>query len=410
MITISQARTIEGELTTLEIPSQVTETLDATGLTVFPGLIDPHVHFRIPGQAYKEDWITGAQASLRGGYTTVLDMPNNVPACITPARLADKISQIESQLKTAGIPLHYGLYFGADRHHFQHLHEVRDQVVGVKVFMGSSTGDLLMDDESSLHAIFALCAKLNLLVAVHAEDECEIQAQRAHFAGTTDVSCHSKIRSPKAAEKAVKFAIDLVRLYGTRLYILHVSTQGELAQIQKAKQEGLPVFAEVCPHHLFLSEADYATLGTRGQMNPPLRTLEDQAALFQAIAAGVIDTIGSDHAPHTMAEKDLPYGQAPSGVPGIETTLPLLLTAYHQGKITLANIIRLTHSGPRALFQLPHYPDVVLVDLPAERTVHAEHLKTKCGWSPFTGKVLKGWPEYVILDKIYPVGHGRQSA
>ena len=404
MIHIHNARDIDGNPCTLTIDSAEDETIDATGLTVLPGLIDPHVHFRIPGHAHKETWITGAQAAVQGGYTRVLDMPNNNPAGVTLERLNAKKELIEAQLKEAGIPLRYGLYLGADRKYFEQIPLAQKEIVGVKVFMGASTGDLLMDDESSLHGVFAICAKLGLLVAVHAEDECDIQARKAQFAGRNDVAVHSEIRSPEAAEKAVKLAISLSRLYGTKLYILHTSTKQEIALIREAKKEGLPVYAEVCPHHLFLNTTDYETLGTLGQMNPPLRTSEHQAALWQAIHDGVIDTIGSDHAPHTLAEKAQPYGKSPSGVPGIETTLALLLNAHHEGRLSLQQIVQLTHRRPCEMFGFSENQDVVLVDLKAKRTVQNAVLKTKCGWSPFVGKELTGWPVYTIVNgKVFLV-------
>ncbi len=363
-----------------------------------PGLIDPHVHFRIPGQAYKEDWTTAAKASIQGGYTTVFDMPNNVPACVSQQRLQEKITLIEQQLKQADIPLRYGLYLGADYHHLDQIPLVKNQIVGVKVFMGSSTGDLLMNEESALHGVFAICAKLGLMVAVHAEDECEIQQRKVQFKDSTDFAVHSKIRTPEVAEKAVKLAIHLAELYDTKLYILHVSTRHELAHIRAAKATGLPIYAEVCPHHLFLNVDAYTQLGAKAQMNPPLRLTEHQTALWEAIHDGTIDTVGSDHAPHTMEEKSQPYGKAPSGVPGIETTLPLLLDAYHRGKISLAKIVYLTHTRPKAMFELPDYDDVVLVDLATEKTVGEHPLYTKCQWSPFAGMKLHGWPKYVVVQ------------
>ncbi len=398
MIRIHNARDIHNQLVSLSIKSLQDHAIDATGLTVLPGLIDPHVHFRVPGHEHKENWVSAAQAAVAGGYTTVFDMPNNNPACVTLERLRAKKALIDVQLKQSGIPLRYELYLGADRKHFEQIHQAQQDIIGVKVFMGASTGDLLMDDESSLHGVFAICAKLGLMVAVHAEDECEIQMRKARFVGRADFAVHSEIRSPEVAEKAVKLAVSLSRLYGTKLYILHVSTQQEIALIAAAKAEGLSVYAEVCPHHLFLNTDAYAELGAKAQMNPPLRSAEHQVALWQAIHGGVIDTIGSDHAPHTLPEKAQPYGKAPSGVPGIETSLALLLNAHHQGLISLAEIVRLTHDRPRQMFGLPANEDVVLVDLTLSKTVQDTLVKTKCGWSPFSGKTLTGWPVYTVVQ------------
>lgn len=397
MIRIRQAFDIEANLIDKDIPSDQDITLDARGLTLLPGLIDPHVHFRTPGLEHKENWLTAAQACIRGGYTTVFDMPNTLPPTITQQRLADKKQLIEQQLKEIGIPLRYQLFFGADKHHFDQIVKIKDEVVGIKVFMGSSTGELLMDDDSSLHAIFAIAARHKLIVAVHAEDECLIQARMEQFRDETDYAVHSRIRNPEVAAIAVKKAISLSEMYGTHLYILHVSTQNELQLIAEAKQAGLPVYAETTPHHLFLTEDDYAQWGGFVQMNPPLRSKEHQQALFHALHTGIIDTIGSDHAPHTRAEKSAPYRVCMSGVPGIETTLPLLLDAHHRGLLTLSEIVQLTSTRAKKIFSLADNNDVVLVDLNKTKTITDEALKTKCAWSPFTGRTLTGWPVTIIL-------------
>lgn len=372
--------------------------IEAAHLTLFPALIDPHVHFRVPGQEYKEDWRTGARAALRGGYTTVFDMPNNKPACITRERLHEKKSLIDTQLKEAGLPLHYELFLGADKSHFDEIPRVRDEIIGLKVFMGSSTGDLLMDDDSSLHAAFAIAAHCDLMLGIHAEDECLIQERQKLFAKNSTHAAHSVIRSPEVAAKAIEKVIALVRLYGTRVYILHVSSIPELELIRAAKKEGLPVYAETSPHHLFLNTDAYAHLHGRAQMNPPLREAMHQEALFAAIADGVIDTIGTDHAPHTLCEKDKPYGESPSGVPGIETNLPLLLNSYHQGRLTLQTIARLTSVRIKEIFHYKGFDDLILIDLNKQKKVIERELKTKCGWSPFAGYDLKGWPVYSILN------------
>ena len=398
MIKLNQVTTLAGHSQDVDIPSTETQQIDAQGLTLLPGLIDPHVHFRIPGQGHKEDWEHAARAAIRGGFTTVFDMPNNLPACVSKERLDEKKQLIEMQLEAANIPLRYGLYFGADKKHFDQINVAKTDVIGIKVFMGSSTGDLMMDDDSSLHAIFSLAAAHDLLVAVHAENECMIAGRSEQFAGATDFITHSKIRSPEVALAAVEQAIALSALYGTRLYILHVSTQLEIEAIAKAKDAGLPVYAETTPHHLFLNTHAYATLQGRAQVNPPLRDPSQQAFLLEAIAHGIIDTIGSDHAPHTLAEKSQAYGDAPSGMPGIETNLPLLLTACKQQNLTLEQVVRLTHTRPREIFGLPeNIDDAVLVDLNLTRVVDESQLATKCAWSAFAGQRLTGWPVLTIL-------------
>lgn len=397
-VTLKQHPCFDAGKQQLLLPSKEERQIDGAGLTLFPGLIDPHVHFRTPGQEYKEDWRTAAKASIRGGYSTVFDMPNNIPACVSLERLEAKKALIEQQLKEANLPLRYELYIGADRKHFQEINKVQSAVIAVKVFMGSSTGDLLMDDESSLHAIFSIAAHHDMMIAVHAEDECMIREREKEFAGQHQHHVHSQIRTPEIGAQAIKLATSLSRLYGTRVYILHVSSIQELAEIAVAKAEGLPVYAETSPHHLFLNTSFYDKLGAKVQMNPPLRSAEHQPALFQAIADGIIDTLGSDHAPHTLAEKDQPYPDSPSGVPGIETNLPLLLNAYNEGKLTLANVASLTCRRIQTMFTYPETEDLLLIDLNKVKTVNDSELKTKCGWSPFNGWSLKGWPVYSYIN------------
>lgn len=399
MITINQVKTAEGKHINLTIPSQQTLTIDAEHLTLLPGLIDPHVHFRTPGLEYKEDWRTAAKASIYGGYTTVFDMPNVLPPTITEELLIEKKKIIDVQLAEINIPLRYQLFFGADKHHFAEILKVKHQIIGIKVFMGCSTGDLVIDDDESLDTIFRIAAEQNLLVAVHAEDEELMQRNKQQFTLPQPYSVHSQIRNEEVARRAVNKAIELVKTYGTRLYILHTSTAAELLLIKQAKQAGLPVYAETTPHHLFLNTTHYASLAGKAVMNPPLRSNEHQTALWEAIAEGIIDTIGSDHAPHTEEEKNQPYGCCPSGVPGIETTLPLLLNAYHENLVTLEKIIQLTSSNAKKIFGLADTADFVLVDLNKRQVVENNKLQTKCGWSPFNGKELQGWPTYTIIGE-----------
>lgn len=397
MIEIKNAAMIDGTRMDVTIPSSKTQVIDATGLTLLPALVDPHVHFRTPGDEYKENWETAAKACIAGGVTTVFDMPNTSPTTTTKKNLEDKKQIIDEQLKKIGIPLRYHLYFGADRKHFDEIAAVKDQVIGIKIYMASSTGELLMEDDSSLHAMFALAKAHNLVIAIHAEDEKWIQERKKQFP-FLDYAEHSRLRSPEAAAKALEKAINLAKIYKTPLYVLHLSTKEELALIKSAKEAGISVFAETTPHHLLLSTEDYAKWGAKIQVNPPLRDPENHKALFDAIHEGIIDTVASDHAPHTEEEKRLPYGKAPSGIPAIELTLPLLLNAYHEGLLTLPLIASLTHSRALEIFHLPEPNDVVLVDLQKTKTVEDSLLHTKCGWTPYAGRKLKGWPVYTILQ------------
>lgn len=349
-------------------------------LIPIPAVIDPHVHFRTPGQEYKEDWQTASYSALFGGVSTVFDMPNNDPPCVTQAALLAKRELIGE------VPIRAHFYLGADRNHLDEI----DGSVPVKIFMGSSTGSLLLDDQEDLERAFERAK----LVAVHAEDEGILRASAFPAKEAAD---HSRMRPNEAAARAVERALALCRKYGTTLYILHMSTKEELELLRAAKKEGLPVFGEATPHHLFLTTDDYARLGNLGKMNPPLRSRADQEALWDAVIDGTIDTIGSDHAPHLLEEKQ---SSAPAGVPGVETLLPLLLHAVNEGRLTLERVVELTSMTPRTLFGLPETDDAVWIDMDFERGV--DRLQTKCGWSPFQGWRLKGWPRFIrVKGKLF---------
>lgn len=395
MIIIKNVSDINGNISDIKIQSDKDEIISADGLTALPAVIDPHVHFRTPGMEYKEDWRTGAKAAIRGGCTTVFDMPNTKPPTITAALLKEKKELIDTQLKEVGIPLRYDLFFGADKNHLQEIHQLKNQMVGIKVFMGCSTGNLVIDDDESLHAVFSIAAKENMLVAVHAEDEHLIQERKRNHFGDLHYHSHSDLRDIEVATTAVSKAISLTRQYGTRLYILHVSSAEEIVLIKIAKDEGLPVYAETTPHHLFLNTSAYDSLQGKAVVNPPLRDESHHESLMNAIREGIIDTIGSDHAPHTLEEKQKKYGECPSGMPGIEFMLPLLLNAYHEKKLTLQQIISLTSKRAREIFHLPVNDDLVLVDL--NKTATITKTESKCGWSSYMGMTLTGWPVYTVM-------------
>lgn len=399
MITLKNVKTIDGKTVDHTLSSEIPLTIDATDLTLFPGLIDPHVHFRTPGFEHKENWETASLAAIRGGYTTVFDMPNTSPATICSTSFEEKKLLIEKQLQKAKIPLRFELYLGADKNHFDEIAKLKNEMIALKIYMGSSTGDLLMDDDSSLHAAFAIASSLDLLICVHAEDEHMIQLNKKRYESSTSYDTHSLIRTPLVAASAVKKAISLSRLYRARLHILHVSTKDELNLIEEAKNKNLPVTCEVTPHHLFLDTNSYASLHGRALVNPSLKEPSHKGYLLDGIKRKIIDVVGSDHAPHTLEEKELPYGKAPSGMPGVETNLPLLLTAFHQNLLTLEEIVSLTCTNIQKIYRIKPNSDALLVDLNKEQKVSSALLKTKCGWSPFEGMLLKGWPAFVILKE-----------
>jgi len=381
--------------------------IEGKNLIALPALIDPHVHFRVPGAEHKEDWRTAARAAVRGGVTTVCEMPNNQPPCTTHDRLIEKMKLIDMQLQQAGIPLRYNLYFGADQDHLEEIAHVSQMCKALKIFMGCSTGGLVIDSDADLEKAFGLAKQAGMLVAVHAEDEAILREAKQRYAHADQFSFHSKIRPREAAVRAVEKALNLCARFDVPLYVLHMSTREELELIKQAKKAGLPVYAEVTTHHLFLSENDYQHYGGFVQMNPPLRTLSDQEALWEGIQDGTIDTLGTDHAPHTIEEKKLPFGKAPSGIPGVETLLPLMLDAVHRGRLTLKRLMELVRFNSEKIFQLTPHDDLVLVDLELECEVRAENLASKCGWSPYCGRILRGWPVYTILKgQVFEASQG----
>jgi len=335
-------------------------------LIALPALVDPHVHFRTPGAEHKENWLTGAQAAIAGGITTVFDMPNNQPSIINYQQLIIKKELINKQLSEINIPLNYHLYLGATSKNLREFEKCQNDIIGIKMFMSASTGTLLVDKFEDQERIFAECARLNLLLATHAVD-------------------------------CIPTTLELAKKFNTKLYICHVSTKKEVDLIQQYKKEGVEVYAEVTPHHLFLDETIIEKLDTRAKMIPSLKTKEDCDALWQGIADGTIDTIGTDHAPHTLEEKAVDYEKAPAGVPGIETSLPLLLNAYNEKKITLKKIVELTSANPQKIFNIKNN-DWIIVDLDLEHEIKNGNLKTKCKWSPFAGWKLQGKPVATILN------------
>jgi dihydroorotase (multifunctional complex type) len=365
--------------------------VDASGLLVFPGLIDPHVHLREPGGEHKEDFVSGTRAALAGGFTTVLAMPNTSP----PLTDGGTLSQARA-LATSKAVCDIGFFVGATAANIVEAGRVTG-AVGLKLYMGSSTGSLLVADlaEQAGHFIH-----YPGVVAVHAEDEAAV----AHFAE------RGIRRPPICAALAVSRALALAAEYGTRLHVCHVSTAHELALIGDAKSRGVSVTCEVTPHHLFLSTEDGARLGTLGQMNPPLRASKDVEALWENL--DIVDCLATDHAPHTLEEKR--GATPPSGVPGLETALPLMLTAVHAKKISLGRVAGLMAEGPAHVFGLARKgligpgtdADVTLVDPNAEWVVGERPLQTKCGWSPFEGKKMRGRVEHVFLRGHEVYAHG----
>jgi dihydroorotase len=373
-------------------------TLDATGLVLLPGVIDPQVHFREPGLEHKEDLHTASCACVRGGVTSFLEMPNTIPLTITQAALDDKLDRAARKSLA-----NFGFFVGATSENLPDL-QTATPACGIKIFMGSQHGALLVDDETHLDPIFATGTRL---IAVHAEDQARINERKKEYAGTTDPAMHSVIQDSEAALIATKLAIKLSKKYQRRLHILHLSTGIEAEYLRKDKPAWVTV--EVTPQHLTLNTEDYATLGNLIQMNPPIRTARDNEILWQALLDGVIDFIATDHAPHTLEEKAKGYPYSPSGMPGVETSLAVMLTHAKAGKCTVAQVsnwmstavAQAYHIPKKGLIEPGYDADLVLVDLEHFKEVKREDVLSKCGWNPFEGRQLTGWAIYtVVLGQI----------
>lgn len=381
-----------------------THEIDARGLTLLPGVIDPQVHFREPGLEHKEDLFTASCACAKGGVTSFLEMPNTRPLTISQSALDDKLQRAASKCL-----VNYGFFIGATGDNLPDLLSA-SPTPGIKVFMGSMHGQLLVSQEEVLEAIFA---QGNRLIAVHAEDQARINQRKQEFAGIEDPAIHSQIQDNQAALLATQLALKLSKKYQRRLHILHMSTAEEAELLRHDKPSW--VTAEVTPQHLLLNTSAYTTIGTLAQMNPPLRSPHDNEVLWQALRDGIIDFIATDHAPHTLAEKAQTYPNTPSGMPGVETSLPLMLTAAMAGKCTVAQVVQWMSKAVAVAYGIPNKgeispgydADLVLVDLKNYREVKREEVLSKCGWSSFEGWNLTGWPVTTIVGGEIVYDHGR---
>jgi len=338
--------------------------IDAKNNFVLPGLIDCHVHFREPGLTHKEDFLTGSMAAAKGGVTTILDMPNTLPPTTTLQTLEEKRKMASKSI------VNYGFHFGATSNNISDMKKVKN-ISAVKLYMDYTTGDLKVDDFEAIRQIFSI----SRITIVHAED------------------------------LKVKNAIDILTKHKikNKLHVAHVSSEEELkhAKMNAIKNQ---VTVEVTPNHLFMNENDLQNLGSFAEMKPRLKTEQDQKALWLGIKNGIVDIIASDHAPHLKEEKE--KVNYPFGVPGVETMLPLLLDAFNAGKISLPAILKLCCENPAKLFRIKNKgilkegydADLVIVDLDKRQAVRNEDLMTKCKWSPFDGKILKGWPVTTIVN------------
>jgi dihydroorotase len=373
------------------------ERVDATGLTILPGVIDTQVHFREPGMDHKEDLSTGSAGAAMGGVTAFFEMPNTSPSTTDAAALNDKLRRAAGRAW-----VDHAFFIGATDENAQDLArlELLPGCAGVKVFMGSSTGSLLVADDDSLEAVLRHGRRR---VAVHAEDEPRLRERLALVRDGADPSMHPVWRDEEVAIRATTRLMRLARKAGRRVHVLHVSTAEEM-DILAANKDLATV--EVLVNHLTLAAPDcYRRLGTFAQMNPPIRDARHRDGIWRALRSGVVDIIGTDHAPHTREEKARPYPQSPSGMPGVQTLVPVMLDHVNAGRLTLQRFVDLTSAGPARIYNitgkgriaLGYDADFTVVDLKAKRTIANAMMKTRCGWTPFDGMDVTGWPTATIV-------------
>jgi dihydroorotase len=371
--------------------AKAASVLDARGLHVLPGVIDSQVHFREPGLEQKEDLETGSRAAVTGGVTAVFEMPNTKPLTTDPAALADKVKRARGRMHCD-----FAFYVGATRENVADIPalEKLESSAGMKIFMGASTGDLLVEDEPSLERIIA---RISRRAAFHSEDEARLRA-RAHLRKPGDPSSHPVWRDEEAAMIATTRLVRLAEKYGKRVHVLHISTAVENVVVRDHKEWAS---VEVTPNHLTLTAPEcYERLGTFAQMNPPVRDARHQAGIWAGIADGTVDVLGSDHAPHTEEEKHHPYPESHSGMTGVQTLVPIMLDHVNAGRLSLERFVDLTSAGPQRLFGIRNKgriavgydADLTIVDMGRVETITNAWIQSRSRWTPFDGRKVKGWP------------------
>ena len=380
------------------------EVLDAAGQVLMPGMIDDQVHFREPGVTHKADIATESRAAIAGGITSFMEMPNTKPQTVTLDALEAKFA-----LAAGRAWGNFAFYLGATN---DNLDEIRglgvNQTCGVKVFMGASTGNMLVDDPATLEHIFRDAPGL---IATHCEDTPTIQANeqryREQYGDQIPVRFHPMIRSEEACWKSSSFAVDLARRHGTRLHVLHLTTARELALFAPGPIGGKQITSEACVHHLYFSEADYERRGSFIKCNPAIKRAEDRAALRRALAEDRLDVIATDHAPHTLEEKrDTSYFDTPAGLPLVQHALAMALELVHDGDLSLPRLVHKVSHGPAELFRVHergylregYWADLTLVDLDAPQRIERSQVLYKCGWSPLEGDVLRSRVRATVVN------------
>lgn len=379
------------------------QIIDASGLHLLPGVIDDQVHFREPGLTHKATIATEARAAVAGGVTSFMEMPNTVPNALTQELLEDKY-QIAARTSLAN----YSFYMGASNDNLDEvLRTDPASVCGVKIFMGSSTGNMLVDNPGTLENLFS---QVPMLIATHCEDEATIRANaetyRQRYGDDPPARIHPEIRSVEACLKSSSFAVELARKHNTRLHILHISTAEETALFPPGPVRDKRITAEVCVHHLWFEATDYERLGNQIKCNPAIKETRHREALLRALLDDRLDVIATDHAPHTWAEKQQPYWSAPSGLPLVQHPLLLMLEFYQQGKLSLQKVVEKMAHAPADCFQIDrrgylregYWADLVLVDLAAKTTVSKKNIEYQCGWSPLEGQTFRSAVTHTVVS------------
>ena len=372
------------------------ERIDAKGLTVLPGVIDTQVHFREPGLEWKEDLETGSRAAVLGGVVAVFEMPNTEPTTTDADAMADKLARAKGRMHCD-----HAFYIGGTHENARFLGDLErlPGCCGVKVFMGASTGTLLIADDEGVANVLA---HTNRRATFHSEDEYRL-AERRSLARTGDWTSHPEVRDPQSAIQSTERLVRLARAAGKRIHVLHVTTAAEIDFLARNKDVAT---VELTPQHLTLVGPEaYERLKGFAQMNPPIRDASQQPGLWRAIEMGVADVLGSDHAPHTKEEKARPYPASPSGMPGVQTLVPVMLTHVAEGRMTLERFVDLTSAGANRVFGTAgkgrlaegYDADLTIVDLKARREIRHEDMATRSGWTPLDGLTAKGWPVMTIV-------------
>ncbi len=371
------------------------EVVDCTGLTILPGVVDSQVHFREPGLEHKEDLESGSLSAVMGGVTAVFEMPNTKPLTTSEAALADKIGRARGRMHCD-----FAFWVGGTR---DNAHEVGELerlpgAAGIKVFMGSSTGDLLVEDDEGVASILRNTRRR---AAFHSEDEFRLR-ERQSLRVDGDPSSHPVWRDEVAALTCTHRLVSIARAARARIHVLHISTAEEIPFLAANKDVAS---CEATPHHLTLCADDYARLGTLIQMNPPVRDARHRDGVWHGIEQGIVDVLGSDHAPHTLEEKDKPYPASPSGMTGVQTLVPIMLDHVNNGRLTIERFVDLTSHGPNRLFSMARKgriavgfdADFTVVDMKRRETITNDKVASKAGWTPYDGKEVTGWPVGTVV-------------